>query len=467
MAQRPLPALNVISLGDRAQHKSSTFGAGDDFISPGRGVVHRFDLAGLGAHVLVVEGTRVFALKPAVAAVLDEALARGDEQSLDAFLIRSGLSPPRTAPPVVSAMPLRSLSLAVAQECNLSCSYCYAQGGRFGGEPLQMTREVALASVWRLFESAQSGDRVQLGFLGGEPLLNRPVLRAATEYAVEVGSARGIAVDFVITTNGTLLTDLDLQFFEDHRFAVTISLDGIGPVHDRLRPTRAGGGTFGRILERIGPWLATERRTEVIARVTMTPTNLELTETLEHFSDLGFDQVAFAPMLAAPSGNGQLDGRSLERLLHEMIRCGERFEQAVYEGRRYPFANMSNMLREIHLGVSRTLPCGAGAAYLGVSSDGGLFACHRFVGDEARRMGDLDHGIDVERQPAWLHDRHVGRQEPCRSCWARNLCGGGCHHEVLRRGRVACDFIRGWLDFGLKAYVRIVNRRPDYFKVTR
>ena len=51
----------------------------------------------------------------------------------------------------------------------------------------------------------------------------------------------------------------------------------------------------------------------------------------------------------------------------------------------------------------------------------------------------LTAGVDRSGQAHWLAERHVHRQEPCRSCWARYLCGGGCHHEVIRRGRPACD----------------------------
>ncbi len=80
-------------------------------------------------------------------------------------------------------------------------------------------------------------------------------------------------------------------------------------------------------------------------------------------------------------------------------------------------------------------------------------------------MGDVRKGPDVEKQRAWLSRRHVHFQEPCNRCWARYLCGGGCHHEVIHRGRPACDYIRGWLDYCLHAYVRLLERRPDYFGV--
>jgi uncharacterized protein len=150
-------------------------------------------------------------------------------------------------------------------------------------------------------------------------------------------------------------------------------------------------------------------------------------------------------------------------MLDQMIECGRKFEQHIMAGRRFPFANVVNALREIHKGTHRPYPCGAGAGYLGVSATGELSACHRFVGDPDASMGDLVHGVNRERQNQWLDKRHVHFQEPCNSCWARYLCGGGCHHEVIHRGRIACDYIRGWLHYCLGAYVRVLEAQPEYF----
>ena len=119
-------------------------------------------------------------------------------------------------------------------------------------------------------------------------------------------------------------------------------------------------------------------------------------------------------------------------------------------------------MRELRRGTHRPYPCGAGAGYLGVSADGELAACHRFVGDEDGRDGFARRRASTGRaRRHWLAERHVHRQEPCRSCWARYLCGGGCHHEVVRRGRPACDYIRGWLDYCLEAYLRLSSALPE------
>jgi uncharacterized protein len=422
--------------------------------------IHLFDTDD-GPHLLVVDGSQLFKIDEDLSRRLAAAATDGRE-TVRAVLTEQGLGRTRfiTDEPLADP-PLRAVSLAVAERCNLGCTYCYAEGGSFGGAARNMPWEVAEASVRRLFAQVERGERVTLAFLGGEPLTNRPVIRRATELAVAIAGARGIPIGFSITTNGTLLTPHDAEFFESYGFAVTVSLDGIGAVHDRLRPTKGGRGSYDKVIANVRPLLARQRRMQVSARVTVTPANLGLRATLNHFIALGFHTVGFSPMLSAPTRRGEMQAPDLDVLLEEMIACGREFERRTLAGETYPFANMLTALEEIHRGTHRPYPCGAGAGYLGVSASGGLFACHRFVEDEAGSMGHVSEGVDRDRQRRWLAQRMVDRQEPCRSCWARYLCGGGCHYEVIHRGRPACDYIRGWLDYALGAYVRLSAQRPD------
>lgn len=413
-----------------------------------------------GTHALLPNGNRIYALSGDAYRHLETI----DADALGDALAELDLA----APPYVDDQglvgpPLRAISLAVAQKCNLACTYCYAQQGEFGGAAKNMPLDVALRSVDLLFQDVSPGERVNVAFLGGEPLVNRGVLRAATEHAAQLAAARGIGATFSITTNGTLLREDDAEFFERHRFAVTVSVDGIGEEHDRLRPHKNGRGTFDELVARVKPLLAAQRGMQVSARVTVTPHNLRLRATLDALIALGFHSVGFSPMLRAPNGNDELSAAELETMLDGMIDCGEACATALAEGRRYPFANLVNALREIHRGTHRPYPCGAGAGYLGVSADGDLAACHRFVGDSDGAMGSIEQGVDRAAQETWLRERHVHRQEPCRSCWARYMCGGGCHHEVIAGGRPACSYIRGWLHYCLGAYASLRERRPDWF----
>jgi uncharacterized protein len=416
-----------------------------------------------GRQLLLPDGNRLYDVDAETFAMLDAARRDGDAD-LAGLLRRLGLDgDPYVDDDPPAAPPVRALSLAVAQKCNLGCSYCYAEQGSFGGPSRSMPETLALQSVDLLLGEVEPGERVNLSFLGGEPLLNRPVIRAATERAARLAAERGVAITFSITTNGTQLTADDARFFEEHGFAVTVSLDGIGATHDALRPFKSGRGSFETVMARAAPLLAGQRRMQVSARVTVTPRNLRLRETLDELVARGFHSVGFSPLLRSPTGGDEMTHPELELMLDQMVDCGREFERRVVAGERYPFANLVFALREIHRGTHRPYPCGAGAGYLGVSAEGELAACHRFVGDEDGAMGDLVGGVDRERQARWLRDRHVHRQEPCSGCWARYMCGGGCHHEVIRRGRPACDYIRGWLHYCLGAYSRLSVRRPDHF----
>jgi uncharacterized protein len=412
-----------------------------------------------GHHLLMVNGSRVFTVSRQIAAALE-----GSSDEPAALLEQFGLAAPAyiTDEPLKDA-PVRALSLAIAQKCNLGCTYCYAQEGGFGAQEKEMSREAATNAVNLLFAEVAAGETVNLAFLGGEPLTNRKLLRECTVRASRMAEEKQVRIGFSITTNATLLRPDDTEFFERHGFAVTISLDGVGEAHDQLRPFKSGRGSYERVLENVRPLLKMQGRMQVSARVTATPYNLRLRETLDEFLSLGFHSVGFSPMLSSPTGAAEMRAVELDIMLEQMISCGEEFERRLARGERYAFLNMTNALREIHKGTHRPYPCGAGAGYLGVSADGSLYSCHRFVEDPSGAMGHVNSGVNRARQERWLSERHVHRQEPCRSCWARYMCGGGCHHEVIHRGRPACDYIRGWLHYCLQAYIRLLERCPEYF----
>src|SRR5258708_3036480 len=83
-----------------------------------------------GHHLLLVNGSRVYNIPEDLAQALGAARLDAPDL-LDSY----GLS----APPYIDDRPvqnpeLRAVSLAIAQVCNLGCTYCYAQQGSFGAE---------------------------------------------------------------------------------------------------------------------------------------------------------------------------------------------------------------------------------------------------------------------------------------------------------------------------------------------
>lgn len=96
------------------------------------------------ADMLVVNGSRVYALEAAVAVTAGTTVPLPARLGLEAAPF-VGDTPP-------ASFPTRGLSLAIAQKCNLGCTYCYAEGGSFGDVPKAMPLEVAEEAVRRLID---------------------------------------------------------------------------------------------------------------------------------------------------------------------------------------------------------------------------------------------------------------------------------------------------------------------------
>lgn len=417
----------------------------------------------VGHHIFATNGSRVFDIDATTAERVSTLFATGGDADARQFEQALGNETQYIAPEAPDLPAMRALSLNVAQACNLGCQYCYADEGLFGGKSRVMSVETARASVDRLIAEAGPGADVVVGFMGGEPLLNRKVVHDATAYAAQQARRNGGRAKFSITTNGTTVRDEDADLFRAHRFMVTVSLDGRKDLNDRLRPDHTGGGSYDRALAGLSRILAQGGPAHVAARVTVTPGSGDLLDILKHMVSLGVGDAGFSPVQVSPKSALEFRHADFDWFLEQMIACGSFARDSLLRGQRFPFSNFETALHEIHRGSHRPYPCGAGAAYLSVNADGELYGCHRLVDDAEWAMGDIASGPDTAAREAHLDRRHVDRQEPCKSCWARYLCGGGCYHEVDRRGRVHCDYVRGWLRFCIGAYAELSLRAPGYF----
>jgi uncharacterized protein len=371
---------------------------------------------------------------------------------------------------------LQTMVLNVTNQCNLSCTYCYEYGAdkivdtENGKKPKFMSDATARESVDFMFKEAGAGKRAHLTFFGGETLLNFPVLKQTVSYARAQAVALGKEVDFSLTTNATLLKPEIVDFIVENGISVTVSIDGPPAMQDKFRVFHNGAGSYDVVAPRIKELIARHRTRPIGARVTLTSPTLDVKTIYRHLTEeIGFREVGFAPVTTSPNRDYAITGSGFDDMLGQFRELAYEFLECAVENRHHGFSNVKETIGEIHKGLSKAFPCGAGIGLLGVATDGDVALCHRFAGSDEHKFGTVRDGIDRAAQAEFMTRHHIENKTDCSSCWARPVCSGGCYHEAYTRfGDTAsptlhyCDWIRGWTDVCLQIYGELSVRNPAF-----
>ncbi len=203
------------------------------------------------------------------------------------------------------------LSLILTTRCNMHCSYCYQQVR----EPLSMEWSVAEAAV-NLALSAP-GNRTELTFYGGEPLLELDLMRRVVEYA-EAGRRPDDRIKYWVVTNGTLITDEVSDFLAEQEFKVLLSFDGVRSSQD-LRCE----GTFDaldRVLDSFRERHPDYFRRAVEISVTVSPPAVRfLADSVDYLLGKGVQEIDLTPVMTPYPGWDENCRRELEAQFERVL----------------------------------------------------------------------------------------------------------------------------------------------------
>lgn len=370
------------------------------------------------------------------------------------------------------SIPLKTLILHLTEACNLNCRYCYhAEWDVKPGKKEVMRSDVAHRAVDFLFDHAGGLEEVVLVFFGGEPLLNFKVIPKVVDYACQKASEKGKKINFAITTNGTLLTQEIIDFFQDKNIGVTVSIDGFESVHDRYRRFPDGSPSYGILIPKIKDLLNHSEKRPAVARVTLVEDPNKVPQILDHLLDLGFAEVGFAPVTTGHS-DYQLSNHDMNLLLGEFQNLSHKFLHAAEERKLYGFSNIIDMLVSLHQGEVMNYPCGAGLGLFSVDPDGRLYLCQRFTGENEFCMGDIFNGFNQKKLEKFRAQAEISNKADCNQCWVRTICTGGCYHEAcVREGNHLkpnlhyCEWIKQWSQIGLQTYCQLATADPEYLEM--
>ena len=348
---------------------------------------------------------------------------------------------------------VKALCLHIAHTCNLNCEYCFASQGKYHGERALMSFEVGKQAIDFLIKNSGKRHNLEVDFFGGEPLVNFEVVKKIVAYAREQEKIHDKNFRFTLTTNGMLLDDDVIDFANKEMDNVVLSLDGRKEIHDSLRKTVDGRGSYDIILPKFKKFVQSRGDKSYYMRGTFTHNNVDFTKDIFHMADMGFKELSMEPVVCAPNEPYALTEEDLSVLYEQYEILAKEMLKREKEGRPFTFYHYMLDLAHGPCIYKRISGCGSGTEYMAVTPWGNLYPCHQFVGDEKYLLGNIYDGVTNTALRDEFKMCNAYARPNCKNCWAKLYCSGGCAANAYH----ATGSITGTYEYGCKLFKKRIE----------
>lgn len=370
------------------------------------------------------------------------------------------LNAPENREELHSTGEIKALCLHICHDCNLRCAYCFAKDGTYNTPRDYMTFEVGRAALDFLFANSGNRRNLEADFFGGEPLMNFDTVKQIVAYGKEKAEAFGKNIKFTLTTNGVLLNDGAIEWLNREMDNVVISIDGRREVHDRLRVTPNGKGSFETALKNAKKFRAVRGDGRYYIRGTFTALNLDFSKDVLLLNDEGFDQISMEPVVLSEDSPFALKDTHLDCIFEEYDKLAEEYIDRRKGEKWFNFFHYMIDLDNGPCVAKRLNGCGAGKEYVAVTPTGDIYPCHQFAGGDGKyKMGNVLSG-EFDRGIQHIFEKvNVYSKEDCAKCPAKYYCSGGCaansynfNGDLNKPYKTGCEMTRKRLEASLAVY---------------
>ena len=291
-----------------------------------------------------------------------------------------------------------------------------------------MSEETARDIARCIFSMYESCNFVQ--FFGGEPTLNMPAMRAFVDETLCLASEGIISrlPNFGIVTNGASRYSHEMvSFCKEHSIGATVSLDGFKHIHDTLRPTVQGIGTFDNAVKTIESLL--QAQIPVAIETVYTSVHIaeqcSITDLFKFTTSLGVKKLIFHTAYPpAPPKLCPFDDAHFERLRdYHIDAVNWWFESLVNERHALIDVYFKDLLVPLLQGAGSGVAgggCPAGTRDFSVGPNGDVYSCHLLYKMPQFYIGNIlsDNGLQQEKGLPL----HTGDLPECDECFARYWC---------------------------------------------
>ena len=348
---------------------------------------------------------------------------------------------------------IKALCLHVAHTCNLNCEYCFASQGKYHGERALMSFEVGKRAIDFLIENSAGRRNLEVDFFGGEPLMNFEVVKQIVKYARSIEGKFNKNFRFTLTTNGVALNDEVIDFANKEMHNVVLSLDGRKEVHDNLRKTITGKGSYDIIVPKFQEFVKRRGGKNYYIRGTFTHNNVDFTNDIFHMADLGFRELSMEPVVCDPNEKYALTQEDLPKLFEQYEILAKDMLRREEQGDPITFYHYMIDLQHGPCIYKRISGCGSGTEYMAVTPWGDLYPCHQFVGEEKFCLGNIYDGVTNQKLVEDFKCCNAYARPECKNCFAKLYCSGGCAANAYH----ATGDIKGVYNYGCELFKKRIE----------
>lgn len=350
---------------------------------------------------------------------------------------------------------VKALCIHICHDCNLRCRYCFADEGAYHSEREFMSEETAKKAIDFLLENSGNRKVLEVDFFGGEPLMCLQTIKNVVAYAREKGDKLGKKFLFTTTTNALLLDDDAIDFFNREMENVVLSLDGRKEIHDAIRKTKNGKGSFDFVIENIKKFVRARGDKNYYVRGTFTAKNLDFSKDVIFLAENGFDSISMEPVVTEIDDLA-IKPEHLPAVLDEYENLCDKYLEKHRKGEGFNFFHFNIDLEGGVCLQKKVSACGAGNEYFSVVPNGDIYPCHQFAGDKDFLMGNVYEGRLNKNIREKFASSCLFTREGCGDCFAKFICSGGCaannyHFEgdINKPYKTTCEMMKKRIECGM------------------
>ncbi len=286
-----------------------------------------------------------------------------------------------------------------------------------------MTLPVAEKAIDFIFTLTPPNEKIDIGFFGGEPLLEFELLKKITALIEKHPSFNGERVELSVVTNGTVFSDEIAEYLMKHNIGFCVSCDGPPIVQNVFRCFPDGRGSSSIVGKTLSQ--AVNFFPSVLVNAVYHPKTLDhLPLVVEYFSLLGLKQIYLNPDFSASWSKKEAD--SLPGIYD---RIGKRYIEFYQQKKPHYISLIDGKIAVILRGGYKPQErCRMGTGEFAFAPSGNIYPCERLIGDGTENdhcIGNIHHGLNA-RQTACKAAAGQAVNAECASCGFKDYCMNWC-----------------------------------------